>query len=48
MLFYIIKYVCFIKASNKSPIPHLISNDIDYFIINKLLTEDVLFSLFGK
>lgn len=38
-------YVCFIKASNRSLMPHLTSDDIDYFAINKLLVEDVQLSL---
>lgn len=39
---------CFIKVFDGSPIPHLTSDDIDYFTIDKLSAKDVLLRLSSK
>lgn len=42
---YTVRYIYFIKTSNRSLIPYLTSNNINYLAINKLLAEDILFSV---
>ena len=48
MLSYTAGYVCFMKASDGSPMPHLTSDDIDYSAVNKLSAEDILLSPSGE
>lgn len=48
ILSYTAGYVCFMKASNRLPMPHLTSDDIDYFAVNKLSAEDILLSPSGE
>lgn len=44
LLFYTAEYVCFMKASDLSPLSHLTSDDINYPAINNFLSDNVLLS----
>lgn len=47
MRFYIVRYIYFIKTSNKSLMLYLTNNDINCLAINKFLIKNILFNLSG-